>query len=409
MKNKPQFVAGLELGERHFIMAVGHRDEQGRIVVQAADLIPAQGIERGVLTDPVECSDAVARLARKVEAVLGTRVPKVLVAVHGNHLKSYNSNSSIPIPDPGVGISPRDVEKAITTCRTLSLDYDRQVLHTFRRGFAVDGQSGIKDPVGLYGTKLSVELHMVTALNLAMQNLVRVLNRAGLEVQEFMLPSLACAEAVLSELDQDLGVTLIRIGVLQSEAILFADGGVKETFLVPWGTEHLAESLSRALKMPRVSVEQLLGQIRGVEDRPEWSAVPLQVRAGTLVRNFPHGQVTHLLTARAKEFFTRLRQRLDSSPYFQESAAGVVMVGPLTRLEGFLEMAESFLNTPVRMGTAREVEVNPQVTLNSMHSTAVGLIRHALKGQEMASNNHRAGSPLVRWVEKTRKVLEDYF
>ncbi len=180
---KPSFVAGLELGARQFVLAVGSLEERHRLVVRALEEIPAHGIERGILSDPVECTDTVAHLLRQVEKALSSKVTTALVAVHGNHLKSSNASALIPIPDPTVGISRRDVERALTSCKTLSLEYDRQILHTFVRGFSVDGQSGIKDPVGLSGTKLGVELHLVTAQNLAIQNLTRVLHRAGLEVK----------------------------------------------------------------------------------------------------------------------------------------------------------------------------------------------------------------------------------
>ncbi len=405
---KPQLIAGLELGDRQFTMAVGHLMDQRRLLIRALDSIPAKGIERGGLTDPIECSDAVARLFRQVEKGLSARIPKVLTAMHGSHVKSYNASASIPIPDPSVGIGPRDVDRVVNTCRTLSLEYDRQILHAFERGFAVDGQSGIKDPVALSGNKLGVDLHLITAQSLALQNFVKVISRAGLEVDQFVLPGLASAEAVLSELDKDLGVTLIRIGDVQTEALIFIEGAVRETFLIPWGTDHMAESLSRTLKFPRVTVEQLIEQIKSIEDRPEWASVPLRAQAGSLSRTLPKGQMTQMVGSKAKEFLTRIQRRLDESPYFRESAAGVVMVGEMTHLDGFLEASENILNMPVRLGTIREVEVTPPMELNPSHTTVVGLLCFGARRQSFAA--HAAPTSLVqRWMEKTRQVFEEYF
>jgi cell division protein FtsA len=408
LMERPQLIAGLELGRRRFIMVVGHLFKRQRVVVRTVQSVPAQGIHRGTFTDPTECTDAVARLMRQVEQSLGDRVHTVLVALHGNHLKGINASASIPIRDPGGGIARRDMERVVSTCRTLSLSYDRKILHTFERSFAVDGQSGIKDPVGLYGTKLGVELHLVTALNLAVQNLVKVLNRAGLEVEELVLPGLAAAEAVLSDLDRDLGVTLIRIGELQTEALLFTDGAVRETLLVPWGTEHLTEYLGRTLRLPWAAAEQLWGQVQSLDGRPEWACLPLQARAGSWVRTFPQGQVAHLLSSRSKDFLLRLRRRLDASPYFRESASGVVIVGDLAHVEGFLEVAEGLLNMPVRLGTVRALERDPQVTLGSVHTTAIGLLCHAAR--QRAPVLHPRPAPLgLRWIERVRRLLDEYF
>ncbi len=404
---KPQLLAGLELGARYFTLAVGELDERHELIVRAVESIPAKGVERGVLTDPVECVDTVSRLIRQVESSLSSRIPKVLTAFHGNHLKSYNATASVPIQDPTVGISNRDVERVMTTCRTLSLDYDRQILHAFERGFAVDGQSGIKDPVGLSGAKLTVELHLVTALNLAVQNLTRVLNRSGLEVEGLVLPGLATAEAVLSDLDCDLGVTLVRVGEVQTEVLLFADGVVRETFIIPWGMDHLSEIISRTLKLPRAAADQLLEQVQSLEEKPEWAATPLGVKSGSLVRSFPQGQVVHLVANRTKEFLNRLRRRLDESSYSRESSAGIVMVGPLARLDGFLEMAEGLLNMPVRLGTIRGIQADPQITLATTHTAAVGLLRHGIKRRSPAARP--SGPPWLQWLDRTRHLLEEYF
>ena len=403
-------IVGLELRDRHFVMAVGIAPDRDRLIVQALDTIPARGIERGVLTDPVECTDTVARLVRQVEKNIDAKITHAFVALHGSHLKSTTVSAIIPIPDPNVGISRRDVERAVTHCKTISLEYDRQILHAFERGFSVDGQSGIKDPVGLSGTRLGIDLHLITAQTLAVQNLTKVLHRAGIEVGEYVFPPLATAGAVLADLDRDLGVTLISIDEFQTTTAIFTDGAVRETLILPWGMDYIAEALSRSLKLPRAAVDQLLDQLKTLEERPERSAVSLQVKAGSIQRSFPQAEVIQLVVPKIKELLSRIKRRLDECPFFQESAAGITMNGPLASLEGFLETAEGILNMPVRLGTPRDVEVEPQVSLNRMHTTAVGLLHYAVKRRVVpAPAIPSGGPPWVVWVERTRKLLEEYF
>lgn len=406
---KEQLVAGLDLGPRQFVLAVGSLQDQQRLVVQAVESLPAQGFEKEGLSDAIECADAVSRLIRQAERSLSSRLSNAIVAFPPGQLKSFNTNAVIPIPDPGVGISRQDVEKVISTCRSLSLDYDRKILHSFERGFAVDGQSGVKNPVGLSGKKLTVDLHLVTAPNLGVQSLTRVLSRAGLEAECLVMPGLGVAEAVLADVDRDLGVTLVWIGDSQMEVLLFDDGEVRETFLLPGGTEDLVESLSRSFKLPRVSAEHLLGQVSTLEElADEKAALGLRAGLGASVRTFPQGQVVQLVRVRAKELLTRIHRKLDGNPVFLDCASGVVIVGNFSRLEGFLEMAEQLFNAPVRLGTVKEMELAEGITLKAHDVTAVGLLRHSARRRTAAarpSNN----PPWMRPLETVQRLLQDYF
>jgi cell division protein FtsA len=406
---KEQLVAGLDLGPRQFVLAAGRIQEPNRLVVQAVEALPAQGFEKEGLTDAVECADAVSRLLRQAERVLSARIPSAMVAFPAAQLKSFNAASAVPVQDPGTGINRQDVERAISTCRSLSLDYDRQILHCFERGFVVDGQQGIKNPVGLSGKKLTVDLHLVTAPNSGIQNLTRVLSRAGLEPERLVMPGLAVAEAVLADVDRDLGVTLVRIGDSQIEVLLFDDGEVKETFLIPGGAEDIAESVSRSFKLPRVSAEHLLEQLSTVEElSEEKAALPLRAGLGASVRTFPQGQVAHLVRAKAKDLLTRIQRRLEGNPIFLDCASGVVVTGYLSRMEGFLEMAEQTFNAPVRLGTVKEVELAEGIALRGADSVAVGLLRHSAR-RRLETTRPSNSAPWMRPLETVQRLLQDYF
>ncbi|GEM_PF-1643733 len=420
---KPQRIIGLELGSRQFTAAVGESQEQQPLAIRAIESVPSQGFEKEGLTDPIECSDAVARLLRQLERSISDKITRAAVAFPGSQLKSFNATASVPVTDPATGISRQDVERVISTCRTLSLDYDRQVLHAFERGFTVDGQSGIRNPVGLSGKKLSVDLHLVTAQSSTAQNLTKMLNRAGLEVDGFVLTGLGVSEAVLTDLDRDLGVTLLRIGEFQTEVVLFDDGGAKETFLLPGGTEDLVENLSRSFKLPRVSAEHLLEQVRTLEEpaavapdgsplpsegRAEWAAVPLRAGVGASVRTFPQGQVVQLVRGRAKELLSRVQRRLSASSTFLDCASGIVVVSSLARLEGFLEMAESMFNMPVRMGTVKGMELPPGVTPRTLDIPAVGLSRYAFRKRAVPGTSWNF-PPWLKPLEKFQRLLQEYF
>lgn len=406
---KEQLIAGLDLGPRQFVLAAGRIQEPNRLVVQAVELLPAQGFEKEGLTDAVECADAVSRLVRQAERALSAGIPGAMVAFPVAQLKSFNAASAVPVQDSGAGINRQDVGRAISTCRSLSLDYDRQILHCFERGFAVDSQSGIKNPVGLSGKKLTVDLHLVTAPNSGIQNLTRVLSRAGLEPERFVMPGLGVAEAVLADVDRDLGVTLVRIGDSQIEVLLFDDGEVKETFLISGGAEEIAKSVSRSFKLPRVSAEHLIEQVSTVEElSEEKAALPLRAGLGASVRTFPQGQVVQLVRAKAKDLLTRIQRRLEGNPIFLDCASGVVVTGYLSRMEGFLEMAEQTFNAPVRLGMVKEVELAEGIALRGADSVAVGLLRHSAR-RRLATTRPSNSVPWMRPLETVQRLLQDYF
>jgi cell division protein FtsA len=388
--------------------ALGRSDRPGHLKLQAVESVQAGGIHQGALSDPAECADTVSRLVRQLDERQGIRLSKVLAAAYGNQVRSQNAAACVPILEPEVGVSARDVERAVGTCRSLGLDYDRQIIHLFSQGFSVDGQSGIKNPVGLFGAKLTAHLHLVTGLSSGLSNLHRVFNRAGLTAEELVMPGMAAAEAVLSDLDRDLGVVLIAIGETFTEAVLFGEGSAREMILFPWGTDPLASALSRNLKLPWAAADQLLAQLGSLEELPQWTSVPLRISAGSLVRTFPQGQVASWVTARAKEFLKQLAARLEERPYFREASSGIVMVGPLAHVGGFLELAEEAFNVPVRIGNIREVEVDPGVSLKPSHTTLVGLLRLGVK-RRASSSNPIPQRPWGMISHRVRKVLEEYF
>ncbi len=409
VRSKTNWVAALELGTRQFLAAAGQADRSERLKLLALESVPAQGVKQGTLSDPAECADTVARLIRQVEQRLGARISKVLSAAYGNHLRSANASACVPILEPEVGVTRRDVERATVACRSLSLGYDRQILHAFEQGFSVDGQPGVENPVGLFGSKLTVHLHLVTGLNLAFSNLHRVMNRAGLTVEELVLPGLAAAEAILSDLDRDLGVAVIHLGETFTEAVLFGSGSARETLLIPWGTDHLTQALGRAFKLPAAACDQLLAQVGSLEERPDGTSVPLRVSTGSLVRTLAQEEVVRWLAGRCREFIGRLKAKLEESPYFREASSGVCMVGPLAQVGGFLEMAEEILNAPVRLGAIREVEIDPAIVIKPSHAALVGLLRLGSKRRAPSEANQLSQGPWEALTHRVRRVLEEYF
>ena len=408
MRPRP-LLAGLDIGTHQMTVAVGQR-----IAAQPLDVIglktgPTHGLAHGVIVDLGDCVDAVARLIRQVEEQTGTRVTHVVSTIHGPAIRAHNTTASITMPEPNSEISRWDTERVLAACRTAATSYDRYALHEFVQQFAVDEQSGVRDPVGLFGGRLQAELHVVTIATSILQGWRKVLNHAGLEVVGLMLPGVATSHAVLTELDRDLGVIVVDIGGAHTDLVCWVDGAIRETLAVPWGGDRITERVAERFELPLAVAEHVKLECNSIEPGPSGEAA-LRIPGGQGIRTIARADVAAVLADEITELFAAIRQRLETTRYFREASAGMVVTGGTALMEGVLELGEHACNLPVRLGTLHQVACHPRLTPSPTAATAIGALAYQLAGRpnprpSAASPEH----PLGRLVHRARTLLEDYF
>lgn len=409
MRRRP-LLAGIDIGTHQMTAAVGQPGSPGALEVLALRSGPTRGLANGVIVDLADGVDAVARVVRHVEEQVGRRITAVAATIHGPAIQGRHATASITLPDASSEIHRWDVERVLAGCRTAAAAFDRQTLHEFVQRFVVDGQDGIRNPIGLFGSKLEAEVHVVTLPTSHLQSWRKVLTHAGVEVTAVVLPGVATSHAVLSELDRELGVIVVDVGGAHSDIVCWVDGAIRDTLAVPWGGDRFTERVADTFTLPLAAAEQLKLQCNAVEVEPAAEEV-LRVPVGPGSRAVPRRAVADLLAEEARALFGEVRQRLETSRYFRDAAAGLVVTGGTALMTGVLELAESLCNLPVRCGTLHGVVCPPRLTVPPTASTAIGLLAYQLARRRGSSADVPAPSPhpLGRLVQRAKTLLEEYF
>jgi cell division protein FtsA len=364
-------------------------------------LAESRGSRKGTI---VEMEKAVASIQRAVEAAensAGTPIERAIVGVAGAHVRGVNSQGGISL-----GLKPREITReeirlAVEKARAIPLPGDREVLHLLPQEFILDDQSGIHDPLGMMGSRLEVRVHIVTASSSAAQNVVTAVNRAGVEVVDTVFEPLACADAVLRSDERELGVCLADIGAGSTGLIVFYEGAVAYTAVIPIGGDHFTRDLSVGLATPAIEAEKI--------KRAHGNAVATLIPEGNEVevpsvgdrpsRLLPQRFLGEILEPRARELFEMMRDSLRHAGIMELCAGGCVLSGGGARLAGLLEIAEPILRRPMRMAWPVPMAKMPVALAEPEFATVLGL----------AVYGHRArlarGLQQERWSSRLKAMF----
>lgn len=320
----------------------------------AAGVAPSAGVRKGVVVGVEEVVQAVALAVRRAERLANREADGALVSVAGAHLSSLNSRGVAPLAAEPTPVSLDDVARAVEAARAVLLPPDREVVHVLSRGFTVDGQRGIQNPVGMVGRRLDVEVHLVTAEATPLRNLEQCLRRAGVAPRAFVAQGLAAAEAVLSPEEKELGVAVIDVGAGTCDLAVFVEGAPLHTAVLPVGGNNVTRDIAIGLRIPLDVAEELKLSFACAEPRAAARDEMLSARAfgGTLVE-VSRRQLCEIVGARVDETLGLLRAEIARAGGARLLAAGCVLTGGAAALDGFAERAAELLELPVRLGQPR--------------------------------------------------------
>jgi cell division protein FtsA len=345
-------IAVLDAGSSKTRVLIAELDD-GALRYRGHGIVDSAGMRRGVIAELAvakECFDKAATLAEKRA---DATIEKCVVAVGGPHVRGVNSRGGISLGTRLREITREDVRAAVDRARSISLPQDREIIHLLPQQFILDEQPGIHDPVGMVGSRLEVNLHIATCSASAQQSLVTCANKAGLEVTETVFEAVAAAEATISADERELGVCLIDIGASSTELIVFFEGSVAHTSVIPIGGDHFTNDLAVGLHVTPQEAESVKCQYGHavVTAVPQLVEIELQGMPGFESRMVKQRLVSEILEPRARELFHMLRDNLRQGGVLEALGAGCVMTGGGARLAGLLDVAESLLRVPARIGS----------------------------------------------------------
>jgi cell division protein FtsA len=386
-----EIIVGIDVGTTKVCTLVGRVEDNKSIRIIGVGIEPSDGIKKGIIVDLTAASRAITRSVEKAEHTSGLEITTALVSLAGAHVSSINSRGSAGIPN-GL-IEAMDVNRALEQAQAIAIPHDREIVHVVQRGFTVDGQGGIRTPVGMHGYKLEVETHIITAAGATVDNLRQAVAAAGVEIQQFVLNPLASAEVVLTEEERQMGVAVCDIGGGTTDLAIYVDGDVWHTMVLAVGGNHITQDIAHGLRLAVQQAEEVKKQqgyaIRAEIGREEFFSIrpfgedhPVQISRHDLA---------HIIEARTEETFGLILQEIKRSGYDGLLPAGIVLTGGTSALPGIRNVASRVLGMPVRTAGPENL-IGLVDKLNSpSYSTSVGLLRWALTmhAHDLAVSSHR--------------------
>lgn len=372
----PEIIVGLDLGSTKVTAVVGEVDADGLTILGVGN-VPCRGLRKGVVTNIDWTVRAIREAVDAAQNCAGVEIDTVYAGVAGSHVKSIASHGMCAVS--GREVTQSDVDRVLEGARAVPVDADRMILHVLPREYLVDNQDGIRDPVGMSGVRLQANVNLVTAATSCVQNVVRCVERCGLDVADVVLEPLASADAVLSDDEKEIGVCVIDIGGGTTDLLLYGDGGIAHSSVIPVGGNNITSDLAAGLRTPAAEAERLkrnygcaLSRMVAEEEEVEVPGV-----GGHAPRRVARRLLSDIIEPRCEEIFIEVRRRLEETGLVDGVSAGVVLTGGANLMEGMVECAEEVLGMPVRMGFPVGVAGLSQLVQGPQYAAAVGLLRFA--------------------------------
>lgn len=376
-RSDKELVVGLDIGTSKVVAVVAEITEAGGVDIIGIGSHPSRGLKKGVVVNIESTVQSVQRAIEEAELMAGCQIHSVYAGIAGSHIRSFNSHGIVPIRDSSE-VSQSDVERVIDAARAVAVPADQKILHVLQQEFIIDGQEGIKEPIGMSGVRLEARVHLVTGAVSAVQNIYKCVRRCGLEVDDIILEQLAGSYAVLTDDEKDLGVCLVDIGGGTTDLVVFTEGSIRHTAVIPIAGDQVTNDIAVALRTPTQYAEEIkiqyacaLTQLASPEETIEVPGV-----GDRPARRLARHTLAEVVEPRYEELLTLVQAELQRSGYQEMLAAGVVLTGGSAKMEGVVELAEEVFHMPVRLGVPSNVSGLSEVVRNPIYSTAVGLLRY---------------------------------
>jgi cell division protein FtsA len=375
MAKNDDYVVGLDVGTIATRCVVAKPKERGALDILGVGTRPSQGMRKGMIVNLEAAVEVIRGAVEDAELMSGKSVGRAAVSLSGERTRSINYQGVVAVSGKNRAVLREDVNRVIEAARQVQIPPDSEVLHVLPQEYQIDGQDGISDPVGMSGDRLEANVHVVTVLASAAQNLVTCINRAGVEVTDLVLPSLAAAEAVLTADERELGVAMVDVGGGTTHIAIFERGSVWHTAVLPVGGENVTKDIAVGLRTPIPEAERIKRHHASALDRGDGQEETLEVPpvGGRRARVISRAVLSDVVQARTEEMCRLMLQEIERAGLLEAINAGLVVSGGGSALDGFAETAEQVFNLPVRPGTLRRIGGLVDEVNDPTHAVSVGL------------------------------------
>ncbi len=369
-----KLIVGLDIGTSKVVAIVGEVDEAGEIEVIGIGSHASRGLKKGVVVNIESTVQSIQRAIQEAELMAGCEIRSVFTGIAGSHISSLNSHGIVAIKDSEV--VQGDIDRVLDAARAVAIPSDQKIVHVLPQEFIIDKQEDIREPIGMSGVRLEAKVHMVTGAVSAAQNIEKCIRRCGLDVDDIILQQLASSYAVLTEDEKELGVCLVDIGGGTTDIAVFLNGAIQHTAVIPIAGDQVTNDIAVALRTPTQHAEEIkikyacaLTQLANPDETIEVQGVGERVS-----RRLARQTLAEVVEPRYEELFIFIHSELKKSGFEELMAAGVVLTGGSSKMEGAIDLAEEVFHMPVRSGVPKGVTGLVDVVSNPIFATGVGLL-----------------------------------
>ncbi|MBF6598971.1 MAG: cell division protein FtsA [Dehalococcoidia bacterium] len=388
--------ASVDIGTTKVCTVVGEVTSDDEMRILGVGVAPSEGLTRGMVENIRDATESIRASVGKAERSSGTRILSAHVGIAGQQISCLNNRGIIAIPDRTRPILPDDVTRVLDGARVVSIPTNREIIHVIPRYYVVDGQDNVSDPVGMYGTRLDVETHIVTGIDSAIQNLTKCVENCGVQVDGLILEPLASAEAVLDAEEKEQGVVLADIGGGTTDIALFIEGSVMHTAVLPVGGNHVTRDVVVGLRAPYQAAEDAKRRwghaIPSLVDAQE--EITLEAFGSEGSKTEVRRRLCEIIQARMEEILEMVTAEVKRAVHDEMVSAGIVLTGGGSKLPGIDVLAEQVTGWPARTGMPRNLQGLTDVLLDPAYSTSVGLLQWAVNEAEASAWHHAPGRSL---------------
>jgi cell division protein FtsA len=391
-RDERSLIVGLDIGTSKVVALVGELNHDGSIEVIGLGSHPSRGLKKGVVVNIESTVQSIQRAVEEAELMAGCEIHSVYAGIAGSHVRSLNSHGVVAIRDKEV--THADVEHVIDAAKAVAIPADQKILHVLPQEFIIDGQEGIRDPIGMSGVRLEAKVHIVTGAESAAQNIIKCVQRCGLTVEDIVLEQLASSFAVLTDDEKDLGICIVDIGGGTTDLAVFSAGAIRHTAVIPIAGDQVTNDIAVSMRTPTQYAEDIkvrfacaLSQLANPDESIEVPSV-----GDRPARRLARQTLAEVVEPRYEELYGLIRDELRRSGFEEVIAAGIVLTGGSAKMEGAIDLAEEIFHVPVRLGLPQQIKGLADVVRNPIYSTGVGLLLYAR--DNAAPSQHGRAMPI---------------
>lgn len=392
-------IVGLDIGTNKVAAIVAEVNEDGALEIIGIGTHHSRGLKKGVVVNIESTVQSIQRAVEEAELMAGCSIDSVYAGIAGSHIRSLNSHGIVAIRDREV--YPQDIDRVIDAAQAMAIPADQKILHVLPQEYVIDNQEGVKEPLGMSGVRLEAKVHMVTCAVNASQNIEKCIERCGLHVNDVILEQLASSYAVLSDDERELGVCLVDIGGGTTDIAVFTDGAIRHTAVIPIAGDQVTNDIAMALRTPTQNAEDLkiryacaLTQLARVDE-----VIKVPGVGDKPARELSRQALAEVVEPRYDELFTLIQAELRRSGFEDLIAAGIVLTGGASKMEGVIELAEEIFHLPVSLGSPHHVAGLRDIVRNPVYATGVGLLQYGLdREKELPKRRASQRGSFFAWV-----------